>query len=92
MKLSDADLLDIVRRMRTYMATVDNIHSVLNIAQDVDDPVIVKQIQTLLVDIPPINLKVAQVLRAIEACRPYRDMIKKFNIKEEDEDDGDVRE
>lgn len=73
------------------MATVDNIHSVLNSAQDIDDPVIVKQIQTLLVDIPPVNLKLAQVLRAVEASRSYRDMIKKFNIKQEEEDeDGDV--
>lgn len=86
MKLSDADLLDIVRRLRSYMSATDNVHNTLNMAQDIDDPTVIKQIQSLLVDIPPVTLRCAQALRGIEATRQYRDMTKKFNITDEDED------
>jgi hypothetical protein len=88
-KLTDADLLDVVRRLRSYMSTMDNVDNTLNLAQDIDDPTIVKQVQALLVDIPPITLRCAHVLRAVEATKQYREMIKKYNLTEDDEDGED---
>lgn len=88
MPISDADLLDAVRRLRSYMSTMDNVHGVLNMVQDMDDQAIVKPIQSLIIDVPPVNLRIAHTLRAIENSRQYRDMTKKFNLQQ-DEDNGD---
>lgn len=89
MSLPDAELLDVVRRLRGYMTTMDNVHHMLNLAQEMDDPAVIKQAQSLQVDIPTINLRVAQTLRAIEGSRQYRDMVKKFHIAPEAEAEKD---
>jgi hypothetical protein len=86
--LSDAEILDVVRRIRTYLATMDNCHLVLGLAQNIDDKNIVDQVTKLAPDLINVGGRMSQVLRQIETSKPYREMLKKFNIKEEDEDGG----
>lgn len=87
MSLSDADLLDIVRRLRLYMSTIDNVHQALNLAQDMDDEKIVKEIKSLIIDIPSLNLRVSGVLRNIENTRAYRDMLRKFSARHNEDEE-----
>lgn len=84
--LTDAELLDSVRRLRSYMITMDNVHHVLNQVESIDDPTVSKLASATILDVPTINTKVSLMLRTIEASKQYRDMLKKYNMKEEDED------
>lgn len=93
MAIPDSDLLDVVRRLRSYMSTMDNVHNTLNMAQEIEDDQIRRDSKSLLLDIPTLNTRVSTLLRTIESSRSYRDMIKKFNMKqeqetEEEEDNG----
>lgn len=85
MALADSDLLDVVRRLRSYMATMDNVHNTLNLVQEMDDEQIKKDAKSLLLDVPGVNTRVSMLLRTIESSRAYRDMVKKFNMQQEQE-------
>lgn len=84
-KLEDAELLDAVRRVRSYMITIDNVHHVLTKLQLMDDKVIVDQSMSLLGDAPDLNMRISLLLRSVESSKQYRAMIRKFNINEEEE-------
>lgn len=86
--LEDADLLDSVRRLRSYMATLDNVHHVLTQVQLMDDPTVQSQATQLLNDTPDVNMRVSQLLRSIENSKQYRNMVKKYNINLDEEDNG----
>jgi DNA-binding transcriptional MerR regulator len=87
-QLEDAELLDVVRRLRSYMITIDNVHHVLGQSQLMDDDTIKQQSASLLVDAPELNTRVSALLRSIEASKQYRSMVKKYNLTEEmDEED-----
>ena len=85
MPLTNAELLDIVRRLRNYMSTIDNIHTTLNSVLQIDDVTISTKTSALLSTVAGTNAQIAQLLRQIEASKSYRDMAKKFNIKEEED-------
>jgi DNA-binding transcriptional MerR regulator len=89
MALTDAALLDIVRRLRSYVVTVDNIHFILDSLKEIDDVTIVKQTMELSEQAPIVNTKVSQLLRQIENSKTYRMMLHKFNL-EHTEDKGDI--
>jgi DNA-binding transcriptional MerR regulator len=89
MALTDAALLDIVRRLRSYVVTVDNIHFILDSLKEIDDVTIVKQTMELSEQAPIVNTKVSQLLRQIENSKTYRNMLHKFNL-EHTEDKGDT--
>lgn len=84
MALSNAELLDSVRRLRTYMITMDNVHHVLTQAEGMDDDTVAEMAKTLLVEAPAMNAKVSLLLRTIEATKQYRDMLKTYNLNDED--------
>jgi hypothetical protein len=90
MAISDAEILDIVRRLRSYMTTLDNCHLVINGLTNIDDTVICANVEELLPELLSTNKKVSSTLKLIENSKAYRDMLKKFNLKEElgDEEDG----
>lgn len=84
MALSNAELLDAVRRLRTYMITLDNVHHVLTQTEGMDDDAVADMATSLLVEAPATNAKISLILRTIEATKQYRDMLKTYNLKDED--------
>lgn len=80
--ITHAELLDVVRRLRSYVATIDNIHQVFYIVNDIDDTTIRDNATKLLADIPAFNTRVSKLLKQIEASKQYRDMAKKFNMED----------
>ena len=84
MSISNAELLDIIRRLRSYVATLDNIHSVLNIAKESDDVQVAMAAKDLIDHTPPVATKVSMLLRKIESSKAYREVVRSFNLKEED--------
>lgn len=87
MAVTDADILDIVRRLRTYMMTLDNCHLVLNGLANIEDEAIAREVEDVLPGIQTTALRVSKVLKSVEASKGYRDMLKKFNMKEETEEE-----
>ena len=84
MSLSNSELLDAVRRLRSYMSTLDNIHCVLSSVKNMDDVNITAAANDLLSIVPDINMKVSKLLRLIESSRSYRDMAKQFRMTNEE--------
>jgi hypothetical protein len=90
MPVSDAELLDTVRRLRTYMTTIDSCHMVFSKGSEIGDSVIESSITTLLPELFKTGQKISQTLKLIENSKSYRDMLRKFNMKEDEgEEDGD---
>ena len=87
--ISDADLLDTVRRLRTYMTTIDSCHMVFSKGSEIGDSMIESSITTLLPELFKTGQKVSQTLKLIENSKLYRDMLRKFNMKEDEDDNGD---
>ncbi len=85
--LPDSEILPCVRRLRSYLATVDNSHWVLEQAELIEDKGVAELISQLKPDIISVGQRMSQVLRLIETSKPYRDMVKKYNLKEEEENE-----
>lgn len=80
MPISDADILDIVRRLRVYMITLDNCHLVADHLTDIEESDIKRQLMDTIFSISETNQKLSQTLKLIENSKSYREMAKKFNI------------
>lgn len=85
MSISNAELLDIIRRLRSYTATLDNVHSVLNIAKESDDTQVAAAAKSLMEHTPPVATMVSMLLRKIESSKAYREVVREFNLKEKEE-------
>lgn len=84
--LSDPDLLDVTRRLRSAMSSFDNIQVVLEKLSSIEDTVITESVYGVLPDVVSTATKVAGVLKKIESSRQYREMTKRYNINEDQED------
>lgn len=85
MAVTNAEILDIVRRLRTYMMTLDNSHLVLNGLASIEDEIIANEVKDVLPVVQGTALKISKVLKAVEASKGYRDMLKTFNMPNDEE-------
>lgn len=85
MPLSDPDLLDVVRRLRQYMSSLDNTQAVLESLSNIDDKQVVDATFTLIPRIVNITDDISSTLKIVEGSRQYREMAKKFNLEDEDD-------
>lgn len=79
--MQDAELLDTVRKLRIYMATFDNCHMVLTRAVEITPN---ESMSGILPDLRESAKKISDLLKNIEASKEYRDMMKKYNMKDEE--------
>ena len=79
--ISDAELLDVVRRLRTYMITIDGTHIVFNKGLAIGDQNIESSIGSLLPELSKTGQKISQTLKLIENSKQYRDLIRKFHLE-----------
>ena len=80
MSISDAEILDVVRRLRQYVTTLDNCHLVLDKLSKINDESIKTNVKALIPELIIAGSKTATTLKNIEASKSYRDMLKKFHI------------
>jgi inactivated superfamily I helicase len=85
MPLSDPNLLDAVRRLRQYMSSLDNTQAVLESISSIDDKQVVDLAFNLTPKISNVAREISSALKIIEGCRQYRDMLRKYNLEDEDE-------
>jgi hypothetical protein len=79
--IEDADLLDFVRKLRSYLSVLDNSHLVIDklSVADIDDQV--RNTSSMLM--PQLRLTtgmLADVLKYIENTRQYKSMARKYNL------------
>lgn len=84
--ITDPDLLDIVRRLRNYMVAFDNVNVVLEKTLDIDDATISDPIHQLIPDVVSSARNISAVLKKIESSRQYRDLVKRYNLEEEQDE------
>lgn len=89
MSISDADLLDSVRKMRKIMHNMDNSHVTLGKISSIEDHLVAQSILAVMPDILSVSNKLYSTLKAIENSVLYKDMIKKFNLKDDDNEQHD---
>lgn len=87
--ITDADILDTVRRLRTYMSTLDNCHQVLGNMEYIGDAAISGNVRTLLPEVISTSKKISVTLKLIENSKSYRDMLKNFNMDDDLDENKD---
>jgi hypothetical protein len=83
--ITNADILDAVRRLRSYMSTLDNCHQVLENMKYIGDAAISSSIYALMPEVIDTSKKISATLKLIETGRQYRDMLKTYNMDEDDQ-------
>jgi len=81
--ISDAELLDVVRRLRQYLVALDNCQFMSEQLSRIDDGIVRTNISTLIPTMTETSRMVNILLKNIEASKPYRNMTKHFNLKED---------
>ena len=78
--ITDADMLDTVRKLRSYMSTLDNVHQVLGNMEYIGDSLISGSVTTLLPQVINSGKQISITLKLIENSKNYRDMLKNYNM------------
>jgi hypothetical protein len=81
--VSDAELLDVVRRLRQYLVTLDNCQFMSDQLSKIDDETVRNNISALVPGMTETSQKVNTLLKSIETSKPYRNMTRHFNLGEE---------
>lgn len=85
--ITDADILDTVRRLRAYMSTLDNCHQVLGNMVYIGDAQISGTVTSLLPKVINTSKEISITLKLIENSKSYRDMLKNFNMDEDSDNE-----
>lgn len=86
MSVSDAEILDTVRKLRQYVTSMDNSYTVMDRLIKIDDAQIQDTLKNVMPKISSVAKEISVTLKSIENSRPYRDMVRKFNIEDEDDE------
>lgn len=87
--VADADLLDLVRKMRQYMTTLDGCHMALDIAAGIEELAIKKDATAMQSEVVAVAKKTSELLKKIESTKQYRDMLRKYNMSDTNEEEDD---
>jgi len=85
MPLSDPDLLDVVRKLRQYMSSLDNTHAVLDALQNIEDKQVVDATFSIIPKVSNVASDISAALKVIEGCKQYRDLLRKYSLEDEDD-------
>ncbi len=83
--ITDADILDTVRKLRSYMSTLDNVHQIMSNMEYIGDATISGSVTALLPKVINTTKDISITLKLIENSKSYRDMLKNFNMDEVEE-------
>lgn len=83
---SNAIMLDVVRKIRSYMSVLDAAHLAAETAKDINDPAITTEAQTLQSSIEALNTNISRFLKTLEGSRIYKDMVLSYNIDDNDDE------
>ena len=99
-QVSETDLIDIVKRLRSHINQLDNIHFLANKCNIIQDNVVNISINNIVVGSDELANNTAKFLRLIESSDLYKSILKKYrpnraaghNEDETEETDGEEDE
>lgn len=83
----EADILDIVRRMRRNVTEMDNCYWLAEKAKSLNDPLLNGLIDTTITKINTASISMAALLKHVESNRVYKDIVKKYRAPSAPNDD-----
>ena len=89
MAITDADILDVIRKLRLNLAALDNNHHLMNMLFTLDDQAIILEAKSIQPDIAALAQRLSVLLRNIEATKSFKLMVKNYNIQEEEDNAPD---
>lgn len=78
METQEADILDVVRRLRLFTNTLDNLHWLSSKIETLHDPLLTALAEKVMVQVDEAAAQTANLLKHVEGNRAYRDIVKKF--------------
>ena len=85
MNTNDVDMIDVVRRLRQQLATLDTCDWLIDKVKHVDDPVINTLSSEAYARINHASNTLSVLLRHLEGSKAYRDILKKYKVKDSPE-------
>ncbi len=79
--IQNPELLDVVRKLRSYISTLDNSHLTFESLKDIDDINISSLSPTLQKELINISSKLSSALKTIENTKQYKEMVKHYNME-----------
>ncbi len=85
-QISDVDMIDVVRRLRTSLTTLDTCDWLVDKVKNLEDPVINTLSTEVYARINHASSTIAVLLKHLENSKVYRDILKKYRVKDEPEE------
>lgn len=76
--VSEVDLIDVVRKLRGYINTLDNTHLLTLTLKQFDDPALTNMAERVAVDVDNVASSAANLLKHVESSTQYRAIIKRY--------------
>jgi hypothetical protein len=95
MQVSDADILDVVRKLRQYTNSLDNVHWLIAKIEAINDPQLSALANKVMLQVDEAGAQAANLLKHVEGNKTYRDIVKKYRAPsaqggdDESQDDAD---
>ena len=80
---NDVDMIDVVRRLRQQLATLDTCDWLVDKVKHMEDPVINTLSSEVYARVNHASSTVAVLLKHLENSKGYRDILKKYRVKED---------
>lgn len=81
--VNDVDMIDIVRRLRQNLATLDSCDWLVEKVKNLEDPVINTLSSEVYARINHASSTIAVLLKHLENSKVYRDILKKYRVKDD---------
>ena len=85
MTIENSDLLDVVRKLRTYMSQTDGLHKSIETLDTFDDKSVRDELNPTLQSVYSLGKNLSVVLKHIENSKQFREMLKSYNMEQEEE-------
>lgn len=80
---NDVDMIDVIRRLRQQLATLDTCDWLVDKVKHVEDPVINTLSSEVYARINHASTTLSILLRHLENSKTYRDILKKYKIRDD---------
>lgn len=75
---NEADILDIVKRLRQFTNALDNVHWLADKLELLQDPALTTMANRTMGQIDEAGAQSANLLKHVEGSKAYRDIVKKY--------------
>ena len=81
--LNDVDMIDVVRRLRQQLSSLDTCDWLVDKVKHMEDPVISTLSSEVYARVNHASTTLAVLLKHVENSKSYRDILKKYKVKDD---------